>query len=79
MLHNPDFHAALAHVESEMTKYLDDFWKTIYLPIPMTNTAAMDYVLKRGYQTSPLLEHFMSDAPLGKYENYVFMDPPFIT
>ena len=79
MLHNQDFHTALAHVESEMTKYLDDFWKTIYLPIPMTNTAAMDYVLKRGYQTSPLLEHFMSDAPLGQYENYVFMDPPFIT
>ena len=26
-----------------------------------------------------LLEHFMSDRPLGQYENYIFMDPPFIT
>lgn len=79
MLNNQDFYTALAHVESEMTKYVDDVWKNIYLPIPMTNTAAVEYVLKRGYQTSPLLEHFMSDKPLGQYENYIFMDPPFIT
>lgn len=79
MLHNPDFHAALAHVESEMTKYVDDIWENIYLPVPMTNMAAMEYMLKRGFQTSPLLEHFMSDQPLGQYENYIFMDPPFIT
>lgn len=78
MLHNHDFHTALAHVESEMNKYVDDVWKNIYLPIPMTNTAAVEYVLRRGFQTSPLLEHFMSDQPLGQYENYVFMDPPFI-
>jgi len=25
------------------------------------------------------LEHFMSDEALGQYENYIFMDPPFIT
>lgn len=79
MLHNADFHAALAHVESEMTKYVDDFWDTMYIPIPMINTAAVDYVLRRGFQTSPLLEHFMSDHPLGHYENYIFMDPPFLT
>lgn len=79
MLHNNDFNTALAHVESEMTKYVDDVWKKIYLTIPMINTAAVKYVLRRGFQTSPLLEHFMSDEPLGQYENYVFMDPPFIT
>jgi GNAT superfamily N-acetyltransferase len=79
MLHNHDFHTALAHVESEMTKYVDDVWKNMYIPVPMTNTAAVEYVLQRGFQTSPLLEHFMSDKPLGQYENYIFMDPPFIT
>lgn len=79
MLHNHDFHAALAHVESEMTKYVDDVWDSLYLPIPMTNTAAVEYVLRRGFQTSLLLEHFMSDEPLGQYENYIFMDPPFVT
>lgn len=79
MLHNHDFHTALAHVESEMTKYVDELWENMYMPIPMTNTAAVEYVLQRGFQTSPLLEHFMSDEPLGQYENYIFMDPPFIT
>lgn len=78
MLHNHDFHTALAHVESEMTKYVDDVWENIYIPVPMINTAAVEYVLRRGFQTSPLIGHFMSDEPLGQYENYVFMDPPFI-
>jgi hypothetical protein len=45
----------------------------------MTNPAALDYVLKRNYRTSPFMMHFLSDAPLGQYENYVFMDPPLIT
>jgi hypothetical protein len=39
----------------------------------------MDYVLKRGCQTTAFLEHFLSDKPLGQYENYIFMDPPLIT
>jgi len=79
MLHNNDFHTALAHVESEMTKYIDDVFNEFFVTIPMINTAAVEYVLKRGCQTTPFLEHFMSDKPLGQYENYVFMDPPFIT
>lgn len=79
MLHNRDFHIALAQVESEMTNYVDDVWENMYIPVPMTNTAAVEYVVQRGFQTSPLLEHFMSDKPLGQYENYIFMDPPFIT
>ena len=79
MLNNADFHSALAHVESEMTKYVDDIYNEFYVPVPMSNTAAVDYVLKRGCQTTAFLEHFMSDKPLGQYENYVFMDPPLIT
>ncbi len=79
MLHNNDFHTALAHVESEMTKYVDDVFNEFLVTIPMINTAAVEYVLKRGCQMTPFVEHFMSDQPLGQYENYVFMDPPFIT
>jgi len=79
MLHNQDFAPVLAHVESEMTKFVDDVWENLYLPVPMINTSAVSYVLQRGFRTSPLLEHFMSDKPLGQYENYIFMDPPFIT
>jgi GNAT superfamily N-acetyltransferase len=79
MLHNDDFHTALAHVESEMTKYVDDVFNEFFVTVPMINTAAVEYVLKRGCQASPFVEHFMSDQPLGQYENYIFMDPPFIT
>ncbi len=79
MLNNTDFYVALAHVESEMTKYVDDVYSDFYVAVPMNNTAAVDYVLKRGCQTTAFLEHFMSDKPLGQYENYVFMDPPLIT
>ncbi len=79
MLHNNDFHTALAHVESEMTKYVDDVFDEFFVTIPMINTAAVEYVLKRGCHATPFMEHFMSDKPLGQYENYIFMDPPFIT
>ena len=79
MIHNDDFHTALAHVESEMTKYVDDVFNEFFVTIPMINTAAVEYVLKRGCQATPFVEHFMSDKPLGQYENYIFMDPPFIT
>lgn len=79
MLNNADFTAALAHVESEMTKYVDDVYNEFYVSVPLTNQAAMEYVLKRGCQTTAFLEHFLSDKPMGQYENYVFMDPPLIT
>jgi len=79
MLQNSDFHTALANVESEMIKYMDDVFNEFFVTIPMINTAAVEYVLKRGCQTTPFVEHFMSDKPLGQYENYIFMDPPFIT
>ena len=65
----------------------DQFWvaedegefNEFFVTIPVINTAAVEYVLKRGCQTTPFVEHFMSDQPLGQYENYIFMDPPFIT
>lgn len=79
MLHNNDFHTVLAHVESEMTKYVDEVFNEFFISVPMINTAAVEYALKRGCQTNPFLVHFMSDKPLGQYENYIFMDPPFIT
>ena len=78
MLHNSDFPAALAHVESEMTKYVDDVWDEFLITVPMINTAAVEYALRRGCRTNRFVESFLSDRPLGQYENYIFMDPPFI-
>ena len=79
MLHNADFSAALAHIETEMTKTVDDVYNEIILCVPMNNPAAVDYVIKRGYHTNAFFEHFLTDQPLGHYENYIFIDPILIT
>ena len=79
MLHNSDFSAALAHVETEMTKTVDDVYSEVIFCVPMNNPAAVDYVLRRGYHTDAFFEHFLADKPFGCYENYVFIDPILIT
>jgi pentose-5-phosphate-3-epimerase len=66
-------------LENKMTKYCHDVFDEFFVTIPMINTAAVEYILKRGCQTTPFMEHFMSDKPLGQYENYISMDPPLIT
>lgn len=43
----------------------------------MVNRAAVDYLLARGYQMDSFIALFMSDAPFGKFENYVVTSPPF--
>jgi len=79
MLHNSDFTVVLAHVESEMTKTVDEVYDKVILCIPMTNHAALEYALKRDYHTDSFFEHFLSEKPLGYYENYIFIDPILIT
>ena len=79
MLHNADFSAALAHIETEMTKTVDDIYNEVILCVPMNNPAAVDYVVKHGYHTNAFFEHFFADQPFGHYENYVFIDPILIT
>ena len=79
MLDNADFAIGLAHVETEMTKTVDEVYDEIILCIPMVNHAALDYVLKHGYRASAFFEHFLTQQPLGHYENYVFIDPILTT
>jgi GNAT superfamily N-acetyltransferase len=79
MLHNQDFSIALAHVESEMTRTVDEVYDRVILCVPMTNHAALDYVLKRDYHTDSFFEHFLSEKSMGRYENYIFIDPILIT
>ena len=79
MLHNADFPTALAHIETEMTKTVDDVYNEIILCVPMNNPAAVDYVIKRDYHTNAFFEHFLTDQPLGHYQNYIFIDPILIT
>jgi hypothetical protein len=78
MLENKDIPTALAHVESEMTKTVDDVYNEVIFCVPMNNFPALDYVLKRGYKTVPFFEHLLTEKLLGNFENYVFTDPIFI-
>lgn len=79
MLNNVDFPVALAHIETEMTATVDEVYNEIILCVPMSNPAAVDYVIRRGYHTNAFFEHFLTDKPLGHYENYIFIDPILTT
>jgi GNAT superfamily N-acetyltransferase len=68
-----DFNAVLSHAETEASKQHESF----AIEIPMMNRGAADFVLQRGYQLDPFYTLFMSEKPMGKFENYVFTSPPF--
>lgn len=47
------------------------------LEVPMANRAATDYLLARGYRMDSFMALLMSDAPFGRFENYILTSPPF--
>jgi hypothetical protein len=67
-----DFAAVLAHAERAA---YERGLKEIGFDIPMLNRAAVDYLLAHKYQLDGFITLFMSDAPLGKFENYVITGP----
>ena len=69
-----DFAAVLAHAEREAIKRGDE---QVGFDIPMVNRAAIDYFLQRKYELDSFVALFMSDAPVGKFENYVITSPAF--
>lgn len=69
-----DFAAALAHAEREARRRGDG---EVGFDIPMINRAAIDYFLQHKYELDSFLALVMSDAPLGKLENYVMTNPAF--
>jgi GNAT superfamily N-acetyltransferase len=74
LLNEDDFPAVLAHAETEAAACGRDHFG---LEVPMINRAAVDYLLARGYQMDSFIALFMSDAPFGKFENYIVTSPPF--
>ncbi len=74
LLDEGDFPAALAHAESQAARRGDG---ETGFEVPLVNKAAVDYLLKRGYQMDSFMAFFMSDEPFGKFENYIFPSPPF--
>jgi len=74
LLEAGDFSAVLAHAETQAAAQdRDEFG----LEVPMGNRAAIDYLLARGYRMDSFVAMLMSDAPFGRFENYILTSPPF--
>lgn len=74
LLSEGDFPAVLGFAENQAAGRGDG---ETGFEVPLVNRAAVDYLLKRGYQMDSFIALFMSDEPLGKFENYLFPSPPF--
>ncbi len=73
LLDESDFQAMLAHAETEAAIRRED---EFMLQVLLIDRAAVDYLLAHGFQFEPFSAFFMSDAPLGKFENYMLSSPP---
>ena len=73
LLQEDDFPAVLAHAESQAARHGRRFG----VEVPLINRAAVDYLLGRGYQLDSFFAFFMSDAPFGQFDHYLFPSPPF--
>jgi GNAT superfamily N-acetyltransferase len=73
LLDAADFPAVLAHAESLAAEMGDSFG----VEVPLVNQAAVNYLMQRRYEMDNFYAFFMSDAPFGKFEHYIFPSPPF--
>lgn len=73
LLDEADFPAVLAHAESLAARHGRKFG----VEAPLINRAAITYLLSRGYQMDSFFAFFMSEAPFGQFERYLFPSPPF--
>ncbi len=74
LLNEADFPAVLAHAESQAAGRGDG---ETGFEVPLVNRAAASYLLSRGYRMDSFFAFLMSNAPFGKFENYIFLSPPF--
>jgi Acetyltransferase (GNAT) domain len=74
LLDPADYPAVLAHAAGLAGARGDE---ETGFEVPLINRRAVDYLLRRGYLMDNFFAFYMSDAPLGKLENYIFTSPPF--
>ncbi|GAB4577660.1 MAG: hypothetical protein Fur0022_03910 [Anaerolineales bacterium] len=75
LLNPEDFPGVLAHLELQA---MEAGHANIGLEVPLHNAHAVDYLLARGFKIPDgFYAFFMSDAPFGKYEQYIVTSPPF--
>jgi hypothetical protein len=73
-LNETDFPAILAHAETQAFELGSD---RVGFELPLINRVATDYLMKRGYRLEGFFGSIMSDAPFGKFENYILTSPPY--
>jgi GNAT superfamily N-acetyltransferase len=73
LLDDGDFPAVLAHAERATAERGAQFGAEV----PLVNRAAVDYLLARGCRMEPFFAFLLSDAPFGRFENYIMTSPPF--
>jgi GNAT superfamily N-acetyltransferase len=68
-----DFPAVLAHAETQgAARHAEQ----ISFEVPLINRAAVEHLLQRHYVMDVIFMLYMSDAPLGRLENYLTLSPP---
>lgn len=73
LLDASDFPAVLAHAENDAARRGADEFGVL---VPLINRAAVDYLLARKCRLHDDYLLFMSDAPFGRFENYIQCSPP---
>jgi hypothetical protein len=74
LLNASDFPAVLAHAERTAAGVGRDHFG---LEVPMVNRTTVNYLLGRGFQIDSFVALMMSDAPFGKFDQYIVTSPPF--
>ncbi len=74
LLEARDFPAVLAQAEAAAARAGQ---ATFGVEVPMVNRAAVEHLLARGFRFDAFFALFMSDVPLGRFENYICTSPPF--
>jgi hypothetical protein len=70
-----DFPAVLAHAETQAAA---EGFGHFGLEVPMVNQVAVDYLISRNFNIHGFVTLLMSDAPFGRFENYLALSPPFM-
>jgi hypothetical protein len=75
LLHSADFPSVLAHAEGLAAAAGRDHFG---LDVPLVNQVAVDYLLARRFRIDNFTTMLMSDAPFGRFANYISTSPSFI-
>jgi len=74
MLDKTKFPDVLAHAETQAHRLGAE---RVGFETPTINTLVIDYLMGRSFKLEGFITSILSDAPFGKFENYLLTSPPF--